>query len=152
VTEGIIAGIRARHHDARVIAIVDGLTDVQGLSLLRLGVKGMVRLKQASHMRPAVKAVARGGMWVPRHLISKFLDSVLGRGQPRPLPQRLSPRERQVLDGIVKNLSNKEISVHLNISESTVKFHLAHLFDKFGVRRRADLIIQSVQEPAALIH
>ena len=46
----------------------------------------------------------------------------------------------------------KEISAELHISESTVKFHLARLFEKFGVRRRSDLILQTVQQTAAVVH
>ena len=52
----------------------------------------------------------------------------------------------------MKSQSNKEISAELHISESTVKFHLARLFEKFGVRRRSDLILQTVQQAAPVVH
>ena len=71
------------------------------------------------------------------------------RGSSTP---RISQRERQVLDCVMKSQSNKEISAELHISESTVKFHLARLFEKFGVRRRSDLILQTVQQTAAVVH
>jgi DNA-binding CsgD family transcriptional regulator len=52
----------------------------------------------------------------------------------------------------MKSQSNKEIGAELHISESTVKFHLARLFEKFGVRRRSDLILQTVQQAAPVVH
>jgi DNA-binding CsgD family transcriptional regulator len=57
----------------------------------------------------------------------------------------LSRREREVLDSLLENVSNKEIAAKLNISERTVKFHVSKLLNKFGVRRRADLILLCYQ-------
>jgi DNA-binding CsgD family transcriptional regulator len=38
--------------------------------------------------------------------------------------------------------SNKEIARALGISEQTVKIHLQHVFQKLGVRRRAELLLR----------
>jgi DNA-binding NarL/FixJ family response regulator len=58
----------------------------------------------------------------------------------------LSRREQEVLSSLLENLSNKEIGNKLNISERTVKFHVSNLLSKFGVRRRADLILLCYQK------
>ena len=50
----------------------------------------------------------------------------------------LSSREREVLVFIVKGLSNLEISNQLHISTATVKYHLANIFTKLGVRNRVE--------------
>lgn len=52
----------------------------------------------------------------------------------------LSRREAQVALCCVQGLTNAAIGRRLNISEQTVKFHLRHIFLKFGVKRRAELI------------
>ncbi len=52
---------------------------------------------------------------------------------------KISPRERQVLAEILKNLANKEIANNLNLSVRTVKFHVSALLAKFGVTDRAAL-------------
>ena len=52
---------------------------------------------------------------------------------------RLSPREREVLECVLMNKSNKEIGSQLNICERTVKFHVSALLAKFNVRDRAGL-------------
>ena len=52
----------------------------------------------------------------------------------------LSRREVQVALCCVEGLTNAEIGHRLEVSEQTVKFHLRHIFVKFGVKRRAELI------------
>jgi DNA-binding NarL/FixJ family response regulator len=61
----------------------------------------------------------------------------------------LSRREQEVLNSLLENLANKEIGNKLNISERTVKFHVSNLLSKFGVRRRADLILLCYQKRSA---
>jgi DNA-binding NarL/FixJ family response regulator len=156
MTEAVVASIRATRPGARLIVLTHKLSEVASFSLLQLGVKGLVNSKVATkELGPAILAVAGGGVWVPRALIASFLDRVMPdkpASEPPPQARRLSARERQVLDCVMQSLSTKEISSSLNISESTVKFHLAQLFQKFGVRRRADLILKSIQQPASLVH
>lgn len=52
----------------------------------------------------------------------------------------LSRREAQVALCCAEGMTNCEIGSSLFISEQTVKFHLRHIFVKFGVRRRGELI------------
>jgi DNA-binding NarL/FixJ family response regulator len=151
VTEKVVAAIRAQHPRACVIVIVTALGDAQGFALLRLGVRGIVSDRDmAASLAKTITFVSAGGVRMPRGLMARFL-STFSPAAPVP-PDRLSQRERQVLDCVVRSRSNKEIADDLNISESTVKFHLARIFRKFGVRRRAELIVQSTQNPAALVH
>jgi DNA-binding CsgD family transcriptional regulator len=54
--------------------------------------------------------------------------------------QNLSRREAQVALLCMRGLTNAEIGRRLRVAEQTVKFHLRHIFIKFGVRRRTELI------------
>lgn len=51
----------------------------------------------------------------------------------------LSPRERDVAGLVIDGMSNDDIAATLYISPHTVRDHLKAIFDKVGVRRRADL-------------
>ena len=64
-------------------------------------------------------------------------DRAIARVAENPM---LSRREAQVALCCVEGLTNAEIGKRLEVSEQTVKFHLRHVFVKFGVRRRAELI------------
>jgi len=52
---------------------------------------------------------------------------------------KVSRREHDVLDGVLKNLANKQIAAQLNVSERTVKFHVSSLLAKYGVTDRVAL-------------
>ena len=58
--------------------------------------------------------------------------------------KKLTKREWQVLEGINRNLSNKEIACELILSERTVKFHVSSLLVKFGVKSRLQLLGESL--------
>ena len=153
--ERVVALVMGAVSAARALVLTDGLDETLTFRLLRLGVKGLVPHERvAEQLAPAVQAVAKGGFWVPRGMLSRFVDSLLQTGAARHTlhPAGLSSRENDVLDCLLENLSNKEIASRLNIAERTVKFHVSNLLGKFGVQRRADLILQAYQaksmEPA----
>jgi DNA-binding NarL/FixJ family response regulator len=75
--------------------------------------------------------------------LSRFVDSALCTVPLRVYAtgfEGLTRRERQVLEAVLDNLSNKEIARRLHMSERTAKFHVSNLLVKHGVRRRADLL------------
>jgi len=54
--------------------------------------------------------------------------------------ERLTPREREVLDEIVNGSSSKEAGRKLDISPRTIEVHRAHIMSKLGARNVADLV------------
>ena len=147
-----LSNLIERFADARLIVVGDQHQDSNSFSLLRLGVKGILTYEEArEQLIRALPLVANGGFWVPRSVLSGFVDSIL-TNQSRRLKSdsvaNLSRREQEVLDSLLENLSNKEIASKLNIAERTVKFHVSNLLNKFGVRRRADLILLTFQRRA----
>src|SRR5205085_3314326 len=61
---------------------------------------------------------------------------------------KLTRREEEVLNGIVRSLANKEIAASLNLSERTVKFHVSSLLAKFRVRGRMELASEAARHIA----
>lgn len=153
-TGALLGNILDHNTNARLLVIGDRLTESDNYALLRHGVKGILTYTEAREQLPhALPQVAAGGMWVPRSLLSGFVDSILTSAQGRRLradsPAELSRREQEVLSGLLENLANKELAERLHISERTVKFHVSNLLVKFGVRRRADLILLCYQRREA---
>ena len=141
----LVGALVNRFPDSRVIVLSEKFTDANAFPMLELGAKGLLDYSEASqHLPDAVKTVAEGGFWVERHLLSRFMDSIVHGARRRfgkAGPRHLSPREREVLECLLENLSNKEIAKKLNISERTAKFHVSNLLAKFDVRRRVDLVM-----------
>jgi DNA-binding NarL/FixJ family response regulator len=62
----------------------------------------------------------------------------------------LSAREREVYDLLCEGMPNREIARRLFISHETVKVHVRHVYDKFGIRSRTALALQAaIQRPQA---
>jgi DNA-binding NarL/FixJ family response regulator len=155
-TGALLGNILDRQVGARLLVVGDKLKEADSYTLLRQGVKGILNYSEAREQLPrALPLVAAGGFWVPRTVLSRFVDSILTTSQGRRLrgdsPAELSKREQEVLSGLLENLSNKEVADRLHISERTVKFHVSNLLAKFGVRRRADLILLCYQRRGAVV-
>jgi two-component system response regulator DevR len=149
VTEAFVTAILARYPKGRLIVIAEKLNEVSVFPLLRQGVKGLLKYSEvAAYLPRTLREVADGGFWVPRALLSAFVDSTLEEAhRPRAAPAgvRMSKREQEVLELLMQNLPNKEIGSKLHMSERTAKFHVSNLLAKYDVQRRADLILLFVQ-------
>lgn len=99
---------------------------------LRLGAVGYV-LKTApiSELLEAIRRAASGKL---------SFDVIPGRASGA-----LSPREREVLTGLVEGLSNDEIAGRLGISARTVESHLRRLFERHGVASRTELATRALR-------
>jgi DNA-binding NarL/FixJ family response regulator len=153
-TAALLTNILERWEGAKLLVVAEKFTANDSHDLLRLGAKGLLTYAEARDQLPhALPLVAGGGFWVPRSLLSEFVDSILTNARGRRLKvetaTQLSRREQEVLDTLLENLANKEIASKFNISERTVKFHVSNLLSKFGVRRRADLILLCYQRRGA---
>ena len=84
----------------------------------------------------AVKFMVMGETYVPHGFMS-------GRDTPPSTLSGLTPRERQVLEGLTYGKSNKEIALDRGISEVTVKLHVKTLCRKLGARNRTQAAMMS---------
>src|SRR5262245_28289750 len=149
-TEALVLNALGSHPGARVIVVAEKFDQLTAFPLLRLGVKGLLTFSEASEqLARAIQEVSSGGFWVPRSLLSRFVDETLTavrRPRGTATGARLSRREKEVLEALLENLSNKEIASRLNMSERTDKFHVSNLLAKYGARRRADLILLTLTQ------
>ncbi len=67
-------------------------------------------------------------------------------GQFLPCSSVLTPREKEVLHLVWEGLTNPQIAGDLGISDETVKQHVSHIFDKFGVDTRTGMLSFAVRK------
>lgn len=106
-------------------------------ALLDIGVKGFV-LKDAENEEffAAVQKVIGGGTYFSQELLLNII-----RQESQSNHVRLTRREKEVLDLIIKGHSNQEISGILNISPRTVERHRTILLEKTGSRNSISLVV-----------
>jgi DNA-binding NarL/FixJ family response regulator len=65
--------------------------------------------------------------------------------EPRAFEETLTPREIEVLELLAEGLPNKAIAARLDISDQTVKFHVAAICSKLGASNRTDAVRRGVR-------
>jgi DNA-binding NarL/FixJ family response regulator len=138
--------VREIGFEGRVLIVTAGMTDAESVKSLDLGAHGIF-LKHSSPvlLAEAIRKVMAGETWLDPACIQALVEAAkrpeqAGRNRP------FTERESRVLRGVLEGLSNKEIGVRLNISESSVKAALQQLFQKTGVRTRSQLVRIALEE------
>ena len=117
-------------------------TDERVIQAIKAGARGYL-LKGASvdEIVRAIRAVHSGGSHLASGAAARVVAELAGRSRPR----RLTPRERDVLSHVAAGLSTKQIARALDITERTVKFHIASIFNKLGAETRAQAVAQAAR-------
>lgn len=111
--------------------------------LLRAGASGYV-LKRAApaELVRAVRTVAAGGTYIDPSVAATLVEGYLDAQEAAEEAPHdaLSDREREVLIGIARGFSNKEIAATLGLSVKTVETYKARFAEKLGLRGRVDIV------------
>ncbi len=117
---------------------------------LRGGASGyLLKTMEGDELVVAVLRAARGEPVVAPAMTGKLVDAYRAAAggdatEPEPEPTGialLSPREQEILRGIARGQSNKEIGRELGIAETTVKIHVQHVLRKLDVASRVQAAV-----------
>jgi DNA-binding NarL/FixJ family response regulator len=92
----------------------------------------------ADELRAAVSAAHQGFVLVPRQLAEQLAGPRMAAAEAP--AESLTAREAEVLTLLSEGLPNKQIALRLQISEHTVKFHIASIFAKLGAASRTEAV------------
>jgi DNA-binding NarL/FixJ family response regulator len=125
----------------RIIALSACHTPEQVCRVLRAGALGFV-LKTAApaELLQAIQEVTAGRQFVSPVIAALFLDGELSMPIPRSPFERLSSRERTVVQLIVAGSTSSDIALQLSLSRKTVDTYRGRIMVKLGVANRAALI------------
>lgn len=136
--------------NSRVLVLTTYDLDEYVFAALRAGAAGFL-LKHAppDELIDGIRTVARGeGLLAPqitRRVIEAFADVPTDPGPPPLELDRLTQRERDVFDLLIRGRSNADIAAELYVELSTVKTHVAHALAKLGLPDRVAAVIYAYE-------
>lgn len=141
--------ILADNSGAKVLALSSHKDRKTILSVLRAGARGyIVKEAAVSELVQAIEAVAAGRMYLSPHIIDRVLDNLLvGDEEPESSPlDRLSSREREILQLLTEGKNSREIGELLSLSPKTVETHRHKAMQKLGVHSSSELVRMAIRE------
>lgn len=125
----------------RIVFLTSVVDDKLVDDAIRAGGQGYL-LKEINGRRlvQAIIDVSVGKSILDPEVTSRVMKLIRTNASGPAMEQVLSPQELRVLNLVAEGKTNKEIGVHLTLSEKTVKNYLANIFDKLNVSRRSQAV------------
>lgn len=138
--------IRANQPRSRVIILSMHEHEQYVVGALQAGAVGYL-LKNASpqELETAVRAAARGETFISPAIAKYVIEDYVRRAGREESPERLTRRQREILQLIAEGLTTKAIAQKLGISTKTVETHRAELMDRLGIHDVAGLVRYAIR-------
>jgi two-component system NarL family response regulator len=129
----VIARIRAEKADAALVVLTAFDADEEVFRAVKAGARGYI-LKDtlAEELVSCVRCVCEGRTYIPAGIAAKLAGRISGNA--------LTERESEILSRVATGESNKRIARNLDISEGTVKTHIANLLSKLDATSRTEAV------------
>jgi DNA-binding NarL/FixJ family response regulator len=136
-----LRALRERGNPARVLVVTSFTEPAMVLPAVRAGAVGyLYKSVDPPALAAAIRAVHAGHV-----LLHPDAAATLAAHEPEPGGIRLTARERQVLAGMARGRSNREIARSLAVAEKTVKTHVSSVLAKLGVQDRTQAALYAVR-------
>lgn len=133
---------RAEGFAGKILVVTAGVSSIEANRLLQRGCSGIfLKHEPPTLLIDRIRNIVTGRD-APGQSNGERMASSVTNDQARP---HLTARERDVLRGVFAGQSNKEIAHALGISEPLVKAFVQQLFNKTGVRNRAQLVRTAIE-------
>jgi DNA-binding NarL/FixJ family response regulator len=150
--DGIYAGLSAAStlHSLRIRSPIVMLVDSEERDLVvecfRVGARGIFnRAGSIKALCKCINRVYQGQIWASSASMGYVLEALeqspkLNTSKSN-IIQLLSKREQEVVGLVLAGCANREIAARLKLNEHTVGNYLSHIFEKFGVSSRIELVL-----------
>jgi len=138
--------IRERCPEIQVIILSMYSDQVHVVRALQAGATGYVVKKSAAkEVVDAIRTVHRGGRYLSKELADSVIDQVVHKTALEDRLERLSSRERQVLQMLAEGHAVPDIATTLSLSPKTVETYRARMMEKLDIHDLATLVKFAIQ-------
>jgi DNA-binding NarL/FixJ family response regulator len=131
----LISELKVRSPETEPVLWAAEISEVESFRALQVGARGILKKTLPIQIiLDCLRTVAKGNIWIESSISNQFVGFINRRTTPR-----LTPREEEILNLVMRGMKNKQIADALQITTGTVKVHLMHIFEKTGVKDRFEL-------------
>ncbi|MGC2423652.1 MAG: response regulator transcription factor [Nitrospirota bacterium] len=142
--------IKRFNPDVKVLALTMYKDEEYVFQILKSGASGyLIKDASASELITAIRSVHSGNPYFSPVISRKIMDSYLREDEEKKTrgePDKLTNREKEVLQLIAEGNTNNEIGNLMNISVKTVETHRAHIMSKLDIHDMAGLIKYAIRK------
>jgi DNA-binding NarL/FixJ family response regulator len=138
----VVRELREAGLDIPTVILTAQVEDEEVISLLRLGVRGLM-LKEVppEKLIRCLREIQAGGRWFEPNCLARVTESLLRREAGAAEASKvLTRREVEIVRKVVTGLRNKAIAQELCVSEGTIKIHLHNIYEKLELPGRFALM------------
>jgi DNA-binding NarL/FixJ family response regulator len=143
-----ITRLRERGTTSRILVLTSFMAEDQVIPAIRAGADGyLLKDVDPSELAGAIRAVSRGESMLAPGAAAAVMAAVSADRPPPQFPEleRLTAREREVLEGLGRGLTNRELAEELFVSEKTVKTHVSNVLMKLDLPDRTRAALYAVR-------
>lgn len=136
--------IKKQNPGARILVLTSFTEEDRAAAVMAAGASGyLLKESDADELLQAIRSIHSGHL-IMSPMVMQAISKTTRQPTPEPSSFDLTPREMEVLQGIVDGLTNQGIAVKLGISSTTVRSHVSSILAKLDVtnRTQAALIAQ----------
>lgn len=127
----VIAELQAQEPEARVLVLTHYDGEEEVFRAVKAGARGFItKDADGEQIMAALRAVAAGQRYFPSSILERLTDHM----NQTPL----TLRERQVLEGLTRGLTNRQIAAELSLSDRTCAIYVSSLLHKLGAKTRTE--------------
>lgn len=139
--------VKNLHPDAQVVMLTVFEDEEKIFQAIRNGASGyLLKRTPPGEVIQAIFDVYRGGSPMTASVARKVLQYFREPAQAATPDYQLSPRELDILKGLVKGYSYKLIADELFISIDTVRSHIRHIYEKLHVNSKTEAVLKAIRE------
>lgn len=149
----VLEEIRKRKSNLKVLMLTVHNEVEYLIKAVDIGVDGYI-LKDAgfAELKKAIFSILSGENYIQASLIPALNSRLVARDADKDKLEQLTKRELEVLVQVANGMFNKEIATTLNISERTVKNHIANIFKKIDVSDRTQAAVFAIRNDIIKLH
>lgn len=144
--------IKADHPNVEIVALTSFIEEARVIAAIEAGAAGfLLKDAEADDLAAAIRAAAGGEMHLDpavAGIVARRLRPAPARGAASAPSDRLASltlRERDVLRGVARGLSNRAIAEDLGITERTARTHVSNILAKLGLASRTQAALLAAE-------